>query len=201
MTRFRGTAGSWPYLHSLWSLALSALLLPAIACAEETASAQEYQVKAAFLFNFAKYGDWPADALSDAPFDICLLETPKLTGILTEKLLGRRLQDREVRVLPLNTEKFAGCHVLFISAAVSDKRSQLLMASVAKQAVLLVGESPRFLEDGGAISFYVSDGTVHFDVNLDHIRERGLKISSKLLRHAGKIIGTQELPANTGATP
>jgi hypothetical protein len=148
----------------------------------------EYQVKAAFLFNFAKFVEWPPDAFPDpaTPVAICVLgEDPFGQGLDAvvegETLNGRRLVVRRLRDL-LQTRD---CHVLFVSR--SEKELPALMAGLRSGGVLTVGEGDDFLEQGGMIRFVLEQNRVRFDINLDAAERGRLKLSSKLLRLARSV--------------
>ena len=142
----------------------------------------EYQVKLAFLFNFARFVEWPDDAFADARSPIILgilgddpfgsdLETIKGKTIRGRKLIINRFKDvDDIRV----------CHILFVS---NSERSRLpRIATFLRQSkILSVGDMKTFAQKGGVINFVVENNKVGFEINVDAGKHAGLRISSKLL--------------------
>jgi len=149
----------------------------------QTKSATEYQVKAAFLYNFAKFVDWPPSAFPDPKqtFDICVYGHDPFGSALEEALLGKSIGDRRISLgHAAQFQDLVGCHVIFVSAAEHEPIASLA-SRLKGRAVLLVGESDGFVASGGAIQFTIEDDRVHFMINPDAADRAGLKISSKLL--------------------
>ncbi|HSB75632.1 MAG TPA: YfiR family protein [Terriglobales bacterium] len=162
---------------------LVCLLAVAASAAAQTPRAPEYEVKAAFLYNFAKFVDWPAQAFPgpSAPLRICVLgDDPfgeKLSRIVQDKSIsGRRVVSTAVQA-PAETR---WCHVLFISRSDSGTMKREL-ASLRDLPVLTVSESDDFLPLGGMINFVLEQDRVRFEINLGAAERHGLKLSSKLL--------------------
>jgi len=143
----------------------------------------EPDIKAAFLFNFARFVEWPPAASAGA-FQICSVAAPGFDAVLARTLVGESTDGRPiVRATPEGPELARACHILFIARQES-QRADRWVAAVRGYPVLVVGES-RAAEDAGAhITFVVEDNRVKFDVNEDAAAHAGLKISSKLLRVA-----------------
>ena len=160
------------------------LLLPAGAAAQGTY--QEYDVKAAFLYNFTKFVEWPPEAFRspDSPMAICVFgEDPfgeSLDAVVRgETLNGRRLEVRRTRSL----QELRDCQTLFVPGAERERFAEVFSA-VRDASVLTVGEVDGFLPQGGVIRFVVEQGRVRFEINLDAAERSRLKLSSKLLRLA-----------------
>jgi hypothetical protein len=154
-----------------------------IALTAQTKSANEYQVKAAFLYNFVKFVDWPPTAFSDAkqPLDICVYGHDPFGAALEDALLGKAVGERRVGLgRAMQFQDLAGCHVVFVSASAHESATDLANR-LKGRAVLLVGESDGFAASGGTIQFTFEDNRVHFVINPDAADRAGLKISSKLL--------------------
>jgi hypothetical protein len=146
----------------------------------------EYQVKAAYLFNFAKFVEWPQKAFAQPT-------SPLVIGVLGENLFGgdlaRTIRDKTVDDHPLVVKELhsqaeaTNCHILFISPSEKPRLAQILQ-DLKGVSVLTVGEVERFTEDGGMINF-VREGTkIRFQINNPAAVSVGLKISSKLLNAA-----------------
>lgn len=179
--------------HGLPQLvALFALALPGISVFVPSSLAQaptEYQVKAAFLYNFSKFVEWPQPSAEAArePFVIGILGTDPfgdaLEGIIQGKSAnGRKLMIRKLRA----AEDARTCQIVFISASES-KRFRQELERMKGAGVLIVGEIPGLAEAGGMINFLVVENSVHFEINAEAAREAGLQISSRLLS-LGRIV-------------
>ena len=149
----------------------------------------EYQVKAAFLFNFLKYVSWPADSplLKSAIYRIGLIGTDPFGSTLDEIVSGASIEGRPVLIARLSDpDSLRSCHIVFVKSA-----SDSLLSSILRQAeqfgIVTVGESPTFIEDGGVIRLRLKDDQVRFDINLAAANRSGLRISSKLLQLAQEI--------------
>ena len=148
----------------------------------------EKDVKAAFLYNFTKFVDWPQSAFESTtePLRVCVVADAAFTRSVDRIIEGETVRGRPLRrVVPGPTE-VARCHVLFVGAPETERARELL-ASVGRAPVLTVGESRRFIEQGGAISFIVVNDRVRFDVNTRATDRAGLTVSSKLLRVARRL--------------
>lgn len=143
----------------------------------------EYQVKAAFLFNFGKFVEWPAGSFASpqAPFWVCVLGDDPFGGTLDETLRGKTISGHTVSLTRIRDAGSArGCQIVFISDS-EKARLPALLASTRGWNALLVGETEDFAASGGAIQFTVEDKHVRFAINPDAIQRAGLQVSSKLL--------------------
>ena len=154
----------------------------AILCLADVSLAQtsEYEVKAAFLYNFARFVDWPGRA--QGVVTLCLLTGDPFGGdidIITGKPVGgARLLVRRIEV-----DQTAGCQMVFIPASQAGRFAHLL-DGLKGRPVLTVGDAPGFAERGAVINFYLEQNKVRFEINIDAARRTGLPISSQLLRLA-----------------
>jgi len=146
----------------------------------------EYQVKAAFIFNFMKFVDWPTDS-SPAPNDpwkVCVIgEDPfnhGLEAVMARKSLGGR--NFEIHHVS-NAQEARSCDVLFISSS-ERNRVGSIVAGMKGTSVLTVGDSPGFAKQGCMIDFLLEDNRLRFEINVGAASSAGLKISSKLLNLA-----------------
>jgi YfiR/HmsC-like len=178
------------------ALAASAVLLTASVCGRPLAAnanvALEYEVKAAFLFRFAQFVEWPPDTFKGAaePFTYCTIGDDPFHGALERTLNGKTIGQRALRVEHLNgAGKVGECQVLFIGGAGDRKHVEAMLIDTGKLPILTVGEADRFAENGGAIGFCTEDNKIRFEVNLDAAGKAGLKISAKLLALAKTVLG------------
>jgi hypothetical protein len=164
-------------------LALIAVLGMIFAGAAQAQTADEYQVKAAYMYNLAKFVDWPSDAFESPsqPIVFCVLGQTPLSRPLEDALTGKVVGQRPLLFRQLTDAKQAGdCKVLFISSA-DKKRMGQTLDQVKSLHVLTVGEGEDFTEDGGIARFFLDAGRVRLEFNLDAADDAKLRVSSKLL--------------------
>ncbi|MFQ6017517.1 MAG: YfiR family protein [Kiloniellaceae bacterium] len=146
---------------------------------------REYLIKAAFLYNFAKFTEWPASAFADrgAPLHLCVLgEDP--FGAALESIEGREIRGRAVAVLRIASLRVAAnCHLLFISDS-EEARLRKILESLRDRPVLTVADMPNFARAGGIISLKTLEEKIRFEINNGTAKRAGLKLSSKLLNLA-----------------
>jgi hypothetical protein len=151
----------------------------------------EYQVKALFLFNFAKYVDWPPRAFENdsAPIVIGLVGQDNFGDNFKQVIAGKTINGRPVVVKHVASEQeYKGCHILFISASEKSGLPAILNA-VKDSAILTVGETERFLAQTGMINFTKRENKIRLEINLGAVQQANLKISSKLLSVADVVMG------------
>ncbi len=150
------------------------------------AQISEAELKGAFIFNFGKYVEWPAEALGASPGELILcLVGPQneLFNVLSEKQ-GKTVQSRVLRVRAARRdENLKTCHLLVIDESEGEHIEGILRRS-AGNPVLTINGSGRFLEAGGIIGLVTVDDKLRFDVNLTAARKNNLVVSSSLLRLA-----------------
>jgi hypothetical protein len=160
-------------------LVLVALLtLSSLPCrAQDGADHLEYQVKAAFLFNFLKFVEWPANA-GESAWVIGILGHDPFGDMLDQTVRGKLVNGRPIQVRRYTHAADAkDCNILFIGHV------DFGHAGVPTQPGLLtVGEAPGFLKGGGIINFYIEDNRVHFEIRPEVARSSGLRVSSQLLK-------------------
>ncbi len=158
----------------------------------------EYEVKAAFLLNFARLVEWPSAAFDgdQSPLVVGLLGNDPFDGALKAVVDGRRVGTRPIEVRQLSSlEEIRQCHIVFVSDP-EPAPLPLILSAAQGRSVLLVGDSEEFAPRGGTISFYSDAGKVRFAINRHAAESAGLKISSRMLRLA-KLVpeGTSTMPA------
>jgi hypothetical protein len=149
----------------------------------------EYRLKAAFVYRFPQFVEWPAEAFQESQtVDLCVLPPNPFASELEQLVKGESLNGRPLRVRTVNTiDALRGCHALFAGAR-SEVASAALKA-VAGRPVLTVGESDQFLDTGGIIVLKVVDRRVRFEVNTTNAQKAGLRISVQLLNLAAAVRG------------
>lgn len=169
-----------------WLGLLACLLAGTVIAGAQPAPVKEYQVKAAFLFNFAQFVDWPETAFpqGDTPLTIGVLGEDPFGGALDEIVRGEQVHGRTLRIQHYRrVEDAAGCHVLFISRSESARLEQIV-GSLRGRSILTVGDSENFVRRGGMIGLLNERNKIHLRINRDLAAGAGLTISSKLLRVA-----------------
>jgi hypothetical protein len=161
---------------------LLALLLSLASIAYAQAAA-EYEVKAAFLYNFARFVEWPSSSFPNAAsqFRICILGQDPFGSALQEITRDKWVNSHPFNIEDINSlQEARACQILFVSSS-EQKKTQQILAGLRGSSVLTVGDNQGFAERGGMIDFILEDDRVHFEVNVKAAEQAGLKISSKLL--------------------
>jgi len=172
-----------------------------------SAPVQEYQIKAAFLYNFIKFVDWPKEKMADSnePITIGVIGTDPF-GHAFEPIKDKKVKGRKVIVkrfkgfkeqgpsdkkdkseLKRTIESLRKCHLLFICSSEKENLKEAIN-SVKDHSVLTVADIKGFLESGGIINFLVEGKKVVFEINNTAAKQAKLKIRSKLLRLAKRVI-------------
>jgi hypothetical protein len=184
-------ASSWHGGRLLREALLFGVVLFSLTVGTQAQSASEYQVKAAFLFNFAKFVEWPPDSFTDAaaPFEICVLGQDPFGEELRILTNQKTINGRKLEVKHVDDLQYArNCHILFIAS--SEKTSmKTILEGLRGASVLTVGDRKDFVGQGGMINFVLENDRVKFEVSPVAAERAGLKISSRLLSVA-KLVAT-----------
>ena len=181
--RTRRRAGRWWSAGGFVFLALRAMAADSGVPASPSA---EYQVKAAFLFNFAQFAEWPARAFpgTRAPLVIGILGEDPFGAYLDELVKGEKVGERPLTVRRCRDPKdVAGCHILFISRSEADRLEQI-MPPLKGQSVLTVSDADAFTRQGGLVRLVTDNGKIRLRINVEAAKACGLTISSKIIRPA-----------------
>lgn len=171
-------------------LGLAGAILAGATLQAEPDPTLEHRVKAAFLYNFAKFVDWPTNAFADAdaPLVIGIFGDGSMVQALEQTVKGKSIGNRAIQTRRiLDATRINPCQILFVAQSETQQVAQIV-AAVGRAPVLLVGESPGFVAAGGAIGFASDEGRVRFEANTAVAERMGLKISSKLLRLATSVV-------------
>lgn len=149
-------------------------------------TATEYEVKAAFLLNFVKFVEWPqtVETRAGSPFSICIFGDDPFRNSLYQIVEGESVNNRPLVVRQLRKSP-EHCEVVFVPASEPD--IPRVLNQVGRE-VLTVGESPDFLSDGGIINFVIEGRRVRFDINRAAAERASLRISSRLLGVARRVL-------------
>jgi hypothetical protein len=156
-----------------WPLAVALIAIASAASAQPVRPLDE--VKAAYLLNFLRYAEWPGRPHT-GPLVICVVGLEAVHAILEHTVKGEQVEGRQVEAR-LIQEPSSDCHVVFAPNGVN--AGAYIRAA---HDTLTVGESPAFLEQGGAISFVMIDSRLRFRINTEAAMRAGVRISSRLLR-------------------
>jgi hypothetical protein len=169
----------WTRLGAV-ALALTASLVASAAAGNEPDTTSDVAVKAAFLYNFAKFAEWPA-LVAVAPIVVCIVGDDAMAAALVETV-----RDQKISSHPLEARRaqdsatWRVCQVLFIAAA-ELQRSAARLDGIKTLPVLTVSDGKGFSRRGGIIELYADDGRIRFAINVDAAERAGLRLSSRLL--------------------
>jgi hypothetical protein len=145
------------------------------------------QVKAAFLYHFGTYVQWPTVAPSSDPITIVVLGDAAVAAQLTQFLPGRRIQGRAVEVRTVARIEDLGSEEILFIGSVHNARLEELVASVAQRPVLVVADAEDGLERGAMLNFQLVDSRVRFEISVPRAEEAGHMLSSRLLSAALRV--------------
>lgn len=149
---------------------------------------EEYKLKAAFIYNFAKFVEWPASVFPDTgtPIVIGVLGRNPFEDELLDAVKGRRINGRPIEIRQIRTAAEAGAtQILFVSAG--EERNFGALKNSLGIGVLPVGESALFTKQGGTINFNLLGDKLRFEINMAAARRSDLRISAQLLKLATNI--------------
>ena len=173
---------------------------------------REWQIKAAFIYNFINFVDWPKEKMkesdTDEPITIGVIGSENFTKsfdpVKDKKIRGKNIvikyykdlkgldksQGKENAKQKQAIESLKKCHIVFLCNcnSTSVKNSAAIIDALKGSSVLTVGEQTGFLENGGNINFVTEKKKIRFEINLDSVKNNGLKIRSKLLKLAKRVI-------------
>ena len=150
---------------------------------------REYMVKAAFIYNFTKFVMWPQQNpnFDDESFNVCILGDDRLTAAAST-IQGKLVQGKVLQIKTItNAGENEGCEIIFLAIS-NTERLQQALESIKGTRVLSVGDSSNFVDNGGIIGLFVKNNKVRFDINKLAADDSGLKINSRLLELANRVI-------------
>ena len=180
--------------HGLFNLAIAGLLIlgtGSAAIPAEVAPSNEYELKAAFLYNFIKFTEWPEEmGKGDEPFIISILGKDPFGGALDRIIEGETVHNRKIvaRRFPRMEQSALNSHVLFISPSEENNLAAILKL-LEGQAVLTVSEIGNFTQRGGVIYLKKENNRIVFDVDLAAAKRAGLSMNAQLLKLAKVVRG------------
>ena len=171
---------------------MNLVLVAAVTAGANTVSGQplpgEYEVKAAFVYNFLTFVEWPASIKREDTLRVCVLAEPPVLAAFNE-LNGQIATGREIEIIRAAPgENLGSCHVLFIGTQAEHDLPRI-MKVLEGSSVLTIGDTAGFARQGVIINFYLQNKKVRFVIDAAAARRAGIVISSKLLKLAGSVYG------------
>ncbi|MBN2227445.1 MAG: YfiR family protein [candidate division Zixibacteria bacterium] len=163
-----------------------AFLVSSLAAVAHGHQPSEFDVKAAYVYNFTKFVDWPSEVFPDdsAPVRIGVFDDIEFVRILKETVQGKTAYGRQLEVIPVNDDtQLTDLHILCFAHDIQDRQVALL-DTLRDRPLLTIGECGRFTARGGMINLFMEDNKVRFEINPEATRRAGLTISSHLLKLA-----------------
>jgi len=155
----------------------------------QKASPTEYEVKAAYLYNFGRFVEWPnkATAPNRSPFTVCVLGQDPFGQALDAILAGESIDGANTAAVRISKPQEAvNCRILFISSS-EDRQLKQILVALEGTSVLTVSDLPQFSERGGMVQFVLEGKRVRFEVNLTPVEHAHLALSSQLLKVAASL--------------
>ncbi len=141
-------------------------------------------LRAAFLFNFAKFTEWPGDIGPSTPLTLCVLDDSAVEGALSELVGAAPINGRAVSISRgPSGGRLRACHLLYIGDT-NSARTAAILDELRGAPVLTVSDGSEFIRSGGIIGLIVEDGRIRFVINPDAAQRAGLRLSSRLLQLA-----------------
>jgi hypothetical protein len=172
--------GSW-----LMVLAVAGMLMGVPCLGAQGSRPTDYDVKAAYLYNFGRFVEWPAGvAAGSDSFTVCVLGQDPFGPALDATLAGETIGGKRAAAKRISSpQEAATCQILFLSSTEENRLDQVI-GVLRKEAVLTVSDMPKFSQRGGMIQFVLEGKKVRFEVNLSAVQQAGLSLSSELLKVA-----------------
>jgi hypothetical protein len=169
---------------------VTSLLSVSMTAAAQRPESSEAAVKAAFLYNFTKFVDWPDSAFPQpsGPFLVCAFADAAFRGELEGILRNEQVHGRPIAIAPAPPDDARACHLAYFAQSEAERQGRVLDA-VRRAPVLTVGEGRRFIDQGGVVAFLIENNRVRFSVSKPNADAAGLSISSRLLRVARDLDG------------
>jgi hypothetical protein len=168
---------------SAMRLLCGALLLLALAPAH--AAPTEYELKAAFIYQIARFVEWPSspEQFASGPLRLCVLGNSPF-GSALDTIRGKPVNERKMEVSLLDKDAdIRECNIIFI-AAPAEKHIERIAALSRGAGMLTIGDTQGFAQRGTMVNFFLESGKIRFEINLEASQRAGLKISSQLLKLA-----------------
>jgi hypothetical protein len=178
-------------LQTGWLIAMLAMLWIATMPVNAADQYREDAIKAAFLYRFTGYIEWPASTATRDEFTIAVMGSDAVADELAKLLPGRDVKGTPIRVRQIHSMKEVGdAKILYVGSEVTGDVRELIAHAPAH--VLVVTDRGDGLDDGSAVNFMLVDRRVRFEISLNAAERQGLKVSSELLSVAARVIGVPQ---------
>ena len=196
---FVARGGATAALIFVLGIGAAAIMLPvSISVSAELSHSSEYELKAAFLYNFIKFTEWPAGAAGkkDVPFVIGVVGKDPFGAVLDKVIDGENFHGKTIvaRRFPRMDEAAATAQVLFISAS-EEANLTAILRLLDGQAILTVSDIESFAERGGVINLKKKSNKITLEINVDAAKRAGLAMNAQLLRLAKIVRDNLERPS------
>ena len=188
-------------LGAVRAVAIASLfgIVSLIAAPARAQSVSEHSVKAAFLYRFTQYVEWPSQALQGTQFTIAVLEDAQVAEDLEHMLTGHPVKGRTAKVKIVHRAREAtDAQIVFVGSGDADAHRNFI-TGLAGHPMLIVTDEEHGLEEGSTVNFMLVDHRLRFEVSLTAAERAGLKISSELLSVAARVEG--RLRSNADCVP
>jgi uncharacterized protein DUF4154 len=163
-----------------WLMA-AAMALAAATISVRAQGVSESELKAALLYNFARFVEWPEDVVtSSTALELCVMNDDAVAGALEGIARGRTIEGHALAIVRVKSDVVPPCHLLYLGS-INAKRAAQIRESVKGLAMLTVANTPRFAETGGVAHFVTDHGKMRFAINAHAAERAGLHLSAKLL--------------------
>jgi len=175
----------------VWAFALCIFLLltPLISYGDDEKPNKLHYIKAAFVYNFAKFVEWPDcndEFDADNPITLCIMGKGPIVEAF-ESLRGKKLHNRSLEIKHVSAlEDVKACQILFITDS-ETKRIKKVIDALSGMHVLTIGDVKEFVDQGGVIELVMDERKIRFNINLKAAKKADLTISSRLLKLAKEI--------------
>lgn len=159
---------------------------------EATSQTRLYQIKAAFLYNFAILAEWPLTGIyaADSQFRICILGPHPISRSL-DALVGKKVKGRKIAVLKnVDLHQALRCQIVYLGGDAHGNNEKTVLQRLGREAVMTVSDEPHFPRRGGIIGFTVVKNRLRFEINLSAAKRAKITLRSRLLR-LGKIVAPE----------
>jgi hypothetical protein len=176
--------GAGTFTRGIWTRLAYALQLVLLSASGVCSQAiNEYEIKAAYLYNFAKFVEWPAQTFRNDkdPMQICILGENPFGNMLRDTVRGKSAGGRSLVVRDIgDISEAPACQILFISAS-EHKRLKSILSGRRMTGVLTVGETEGFCAQAGVVNFKPENGRIVFEINLDAAAQANVRVSANVL--------------------
>lgn len=147
---------------------------------------EEYEAKAAFMYNFTKFVEWEDNSLNNTTtFNICILGDSPIVEPLNELAANKKINNKKINIMKYrDADEITTCHILFIPENTSSENIKRSIQAVSVKNALIISEQKGDLDLGSAINFLIVNNKIKFEVNLNSLNRNNIKASSQLLKLA-----------------